>query len=114
LKAPNLDVNAENDTHDTALTMALNGLYDTSVEHAEFVKALPEIIEGLLKKGANPNKQDQFGQLPLIQAIYANRPDVVRSLLASGADKNLRDKNGQTAVSITKIMGYKEIEELLK
>ncbi len=50
----------------------------------------------LLSKGADPNKPDDQGETPLINAIQAQNPDLVKLLLDHGAKVNARDSNGTT------------------
>jgi quinoprotein dehydrogenase-associated probable ABC transporter substrate-binding protein len=52
----------------------------------------------LLSKGADPNKPDDQGELPLVNAISAQNPDLVKLLLDHGAKVNARDSNGMTAL----------------
>lgn len=52
----------------------------------------------LLSKGADPNKPDDQGELPLINAVQAQNVDLVKLLLDHGAKINVRDANGMTAL----------------
>lgn len=57
----------------------------------------PALLAALLKKGFNPNQQNDFGKTPLFYAIQFNQPQAVTDLLAAGADINhgyqLQDAN---------------------
>ena len=44
------------------------------------------MAEFLLKRGANPNKQDKNGNAPLHLAAISRRMDFVDLLIAAGAD----------------------------
>jgi ankyrin repeat protein len=57
----------------------------------------PDIIELLLKAGAEPNYYDDNGTTPLITAIYHERIDIVRQLLDAGADVEQKT-NDKTSV----------------
>ncbi len=52
-----------------------------------------EKIKGLLKKGADINAQNKFGDTSLIKACYANDAPLIKSLVALGANVNC--KSGQ-------------------
>ena len=52
----------------------------------------------LLGKGADPNKADSQGELPLVNAVQSQNPDLVKLLLDHGAKINARDANGMTAL----------------
>lgn len=49
----------------------------------------PEAIATLLKAGADPNRQNNFGKTALMYAIAERQIDSVRALIAAGADINL-------------------------
>ena len=57
----------------------------------------PEIIEILLKSGANVNDKDQSGITPLFFSAANNKnPDIVELLIKYGAKINERDNYGRT------------------
>ena len=49
---------------------------------------LPEVLDKLLKAGANPNQANGFGKTPLMVAAHLDRPDSVRALLSAHANVN--------------------------
>ncbi|MCK9543013.1 MAG: ankyrin repeat domain-containing protein [Novosphingobium sp.] len=60
------------------------------------------------------NKQDEFGNTALIEAIMINAIDMVKSLLSTpGINIDLQDNYGNTALMIAVQMGSKEIVQLL-
>ncbi len=62
-----------------------------------------EIIELLLKKGANINAIDTSKQwTPLFFAVFMNRPDAVKLLIDHGADDMIKDKLNKTAYDYRK------------
>ncbi|RWA11903.1 hypothetical protein EKO27_g3197 [Xylaria grammica] len=54
-----------------------------------------DTIEMLLRKGANPNCQDKFGQTAL---FYTEDVDVAKMLLDAGCDVNITDLRNRTAL----------------
>ena len=57
-------------------------------------KETPEIVELLVKAGADVNARGNFGQTPIFNASFT--PAAVKALLAGGADIDARDSNGNT------------------
>lgn len=83
---------------------------------------LKEIVELLLKAGANPNLQDEYGETALTWTIKntestpdaeIKKKEIITLLLDAGADPNLKNKRGKTALMLAALEGYKEIMELL-
>jgi ankyrin repeat protein len=58
---------------------------------------VPELIQ-LLKKGADPNARDQYGETGLMTAASWSYRDTVVVLLRHGADVNVKSNNGTTAL----------------
>jgi len=56
------------------------------------------IIKLLIKAGADPNIQNNYGETALMIANYDDNLDIVNILLKAGADPNIKDKNGVTAL----------------
>ena len=71
------------------------------------------IVEILLKNGADINIQDVNGWTALIFASNHGHKDIVEILLKNGADVNKKIFNGETALMSASNKGYKEIVELL-
>lgn len=68
----------------------------------------------LLSAGLDPNKPDNQGKLPLMEAAIKNRGAIVNNLLAKGADPNAKpDKYGQTALMLAASLGHGEIVKIL-
>lgn len=96
-----------------------------------------EVVEDLLKAGADPNTRDAAGRTPLITACsrghqmiwevlagqkFPTRPGekptdweaMVDALLKAGADVNAQDKNGMTALMMARSAGQNQIVERLQ
>jgi len=57
-----------------------------------------EIVELLVKNGANVNVQNIYGDTPLMNSANHGDVQAVKFLLKKGADVNLKDKDGETAL----------------
>lgn len=77
----------------------------------------PDMIEALVKRGAEVNARGPSDTTPLMLAAMGGTPQVVQALLEAGADVNLRDKEGRTALVFAERetgLWKDEILELLK
>jgi len=76
-----------------------------------------ERVKELLKKGADPNTQDEAGNTPLHWAAYKGHFDIVRLLLEHGADPNIQNKDGwppgSTPLHKAASGGYVDVVRLL-
>lgn len=71
-------------------------------------------VDLLLSTGLDPNKPDDQGKLPLMEATIKNRGSMVNTLLAKGADPNAKpDKYGQTALMLAASLGHGDIVKTL-
>ena len=94
-----LDVNAQNK-------------YDRTPLHYAVMFCRTDMIEPLLKAGANPNIQDGMGLTPLM--MY-DKPsiDIYQRLIEAGADLNLKSLGGNTILHFMAGGGHIEIVMLL-
>lgn len=81
---------------------------------AATVKKNKELIELLLKKGADPNKTDENGSTALHYAVIFNFEEIVELLVNANANSSLKDNREKTAFDYAKITNNKKIIELLK
>ena len=65
---------------------------------AAILRKRTDLVEKLLKKGANPNVIDSQNSIPLAEASYQRlaSPKIVKMLLAHGAKVNETEPNGNT------------------
>ncbi|MBI5237623.1 MAG: ankyrin repeat domain-containing protein [Deltaproteobacteria bacterium] len=73
----------------------------------------PEVLDTLLKAGANINAVDDSGSTALTAAVMKNQRRIVERLLARGADVNIADKQGETPLGVARRLQYQDIEQLL-
>jgi len=76
----------------------------------------PDVVQSLLRAGANPNIFENDGDPLLKTAVARSGPqgiDIVRLLVESGVDLNLQDRRGNTALHQAARMGKVAAIELL-
>ena len=74
------------------------------------------VVQFLLERGADVNKQDAngIGQTPLMLAAEANHADVVKLLLRSNADPLIEDTWDETALAKAMKKGHESVALLIK
>ncbi|MGM0851444.1 MAG: ankyrin repeat domain-containing protein [Bacillota bacterium] len=71
-------------------------------------KASKELLEFLLKQGANVNQPDSSGHTPLHIAAFDGSEEIVSLLLAHGDGQEIHSGNDRTPLEIAKERGNKE------
>ena len=74
------------------------------------IKYLPDIVQLLLDRGADPN-QDDGGETPLMSSVYD--VNIAKMLIASEANVNLQSNNGGYAMLNAIYQGKYEVVEVL-
>lgn len=97
-----IDVDSETDSnHDTALTLACAGGHE-------------ELVDLLIKRGANIEHRDKKGFTPLILAATAGHEKVVEALINCGAELEAQsERTKDTPLSLACSGGRYEVVELL-
>jgi ankyrin repeat protein len=72
-----------------------------------------ERVRELLKKGADPNAKNEYGNTPLHEAASRGHVDVVRLLLEHGADPNIQNNIGWTPLHLAAFWGHGRCEAFL-
>jgi len=72
-----------------------------------------DVIETLLKAGADVDHADSAGETPLYAAAFGGHTKVVEALLHALADPQKADTRGQTPLFVACRGGHKEIAEML-
>ena len=73
-----------------------------------------ELVDLLLKNGADPNAETWSHQTPLQMAAMNGKKDVVNLLLKNKANVNAKDKFNDTALSLAQERNQNEIVQILK
>jgi hypothetical protein len=76
-------------------------------------KGAVEMIDLLLKWGADPSQTTQDGGTALMAAAANGRPETLQMLINAGADVNAADKDDQTALMHTLFMRWTECTRVL-
>ena len=79
------------------------------------VKGHTEAVEVLLKRGADPNFQENNGWTALHYAVSKGHVPVVKALLRAGADPEIRESSshGMTASYVAALRGHPHLVQLL-
>jgi len=86
-------------------------VYETMQEAAE--KGDFADVKRHLKRGADVNAKDKYGQTPLLEAARNGHKAVAELLIAKGADLNAKDKDGWPPLCWACVNGSKDVVELL-
>ena len=87
---------------------------DTRLHCAAYAHDI-ELIQELLKSGAEVNSRNRYGKTPLHSAIYSSiknqfKKESILVLLKNGANPNLIDYNGKSSLDIIKTFhNYKDL-----
>ncbi len=81
--------------------------------HLAVIKSYPNLVNLLLKYGADVNATNGSGRTPLVHAINHGRPDLVQKLLAAGANPNLPSTEGRSPLSYAAEQRNPDIIQLL-
>ena len=85
------------------------------ISSLNYASDVEDVVKLLLDNGENPNNAlERHGWTPLHVAVIWNRKDVVQVLLDRGADPNMADNLGDTAQSIARLYGYRDIVNMLE
>ena len=76
-------------------------------------KGDPEILEYLIKKGADPNALDEDKATPLVNAVANGHRALVKMLIDAGSDVNLRNVFGMSALHYAVRNNYVEESRLI-
>lgn len=71
------------------------------------------LVQALLKAGAKPGVQNQFGSTPLMEAATVGHTEIIRLLLKAGADVESVNFEGQTALMAVARTGNVDAARLL-
>jgi len=74
----------------------------------------PEMIELLIKAGADVNAASSGGYTALLVAAGRGNTRVVEALLKAGADANAMGESKKTALQLARERGYTETAEVIK
>ena len=82
--------------------------------HSDQLEVTNEVVERLLKLGADPNINDNWGKTPLHYAAEMGYASIVSVLLQHGAFTHFKDNNGQSTIDLAQRRGLHNIVQMLK
>lgn len=94
-----LNVSESGEYGETMIMRALNGKL--------------EMVETLIKAGADVNKPNDYKMAPLAIAAEQGKVDIVQALLKAGANVKARNTYGGTALQVAVLRGYKDLVRIL-
>jgi hypothetical protein len=100
------------DEHPGCIDLDIGDCRDTAL-HLAAVNGYEEMVEMLLKKGAEVDRKNQYDWTPLHAAAYEGRLAVVVRLMNAGANANLLSVEGRTAFGWARARGATEVAEVL-
>lgn len=81
--------------------------------HEDVVQQQKGVIRALIRKGADVNAKDQYGETPLHNAAEYGDTYVADLLIANGANVNSKNNRGETPLHCATFWGYRQMVELL-
>jgi len=82
--------------------------------HSAVAGGSGEVVQSLLRAGAEVDARQTGGHTPLMSAAANGRDETVDALLASGADRALTNDEGQTAADLASSHGQDSLAERLR
>src|SRR5262249_50858617 len=92
------DIATVRDILDNNVALERLGPYGATALLLAADRGRPDMVDALLKAGANPQARDGNGRGALIFGAGSGNPEVVRLLLARGLRADEKDKYGDTAL----------------
>ncbi len=85
----------------------------TSKRDSTYTQQQLNIINALIKEGADVNTKDQNGETPLHYAAQNGSTHIAKLLIANSAVVNAKNNNNETPLCCAILWGYKDVSELL-
>ena len=77
--------------------------------HAAAVCGQTDIVDLLMKEGANVRSKDDFGYEPLHYAAFNGHQETVNLLIAYGASVEVKNNNGESPIDLARQSKHKKI-----
>ena len=104
--------------HSNVVQILLKGGANPNIQEKDGWTALmiashSEVVQILLKGGANPNIQEKDGWTALMTASQNGHSEVVQILLKGGADPNIQRVEGKAALMLASVNGHLYVVKIL-
>ena len=100
------------------------GIRPTSVNERSLVGETPlhfaarwgdiKVGEILLQIGADPNAHGEYGNTPLLEALYRRHYGFIKLLLSHGASKELKNDDGESPMDLLKLENDPKLNDLFQ
>lgn len=114
------DVDRADNYRDTPLNSAIwevvvekRSIFKDSENHKKRIRAYEDIIEQLIKKGADIHKEDRNGNTSLSLASRSDNPNIMKLLLDYVVDVNAITSSGKTLLAESAARGSAEVINIL-
>jgi len=87
--------------------------HDANFLNMAIINEMDEILELLIKKGADINRNGIFGLPPIIIASWFGRTAALKILLEKGANVNSKSTDGTSALMFASMAGHNDIIDIL-
>lgn len=94
--------------NDKAYVNTANIRQETAL-HIASIKSSPELVQLLLKAGADINPVDEWGQTPLFIAVHNKNNAVAMLLISKGADINKANNDGTTPLIMSTFLNDNDV-----
>jgi len=91
----------------------MTGVPKTTFINMAIVNDMNEILELLIKKGADVNKPGNYGLAPVILASWLDKKTALKILIASGANINSKSPDGTSALMFAAMAGHNDVIKFL-
>ena len=112
------DINARNDDGQTAIMVSVLGLAANQVDISaagdnQWHNRWEEVIDILIKNGADANAIDKRGVSPLFMAIFSQDYTLCRQLIKAGSNANHKLPRGVSMLQFARVSSTQEVIDLL-
>lgn len=87
---------------------------ESAALHLAILMDRQDLVDLLIARGADPNRPDLGGELPLVTALKRGNEPLMRHLVERGAEPDRPDRSGRTALEHAQALGRLEAAAWLR